>query len=120
MILVDTSVWIDHWRKNVPQLVAMLNGSQVLIHPLIVGELAVGQLKNRSVTMKLLQALPQIDSPGFHECLAFLEWHKLYGAGLSWNDVQLLTAAKLARATLWSFDKPLINVARKLNLVEEF
>ena len=116
MILVDTSVWVEHWRKSVPELARRLGAGQVLVHPIVIGELSVGQIKNRTETIKLLMALPQAAQGGFHECMAFLEWHKAYGAGLGWNDIQLLTSAKLGNLDFWTFDKPLAKFASKLGL----
>jgi hypothetical protein len=82
MILVDTSIWVDHLRHGDDLLVTLLNESRVLIHPFVTGELACGNLKNRDEVLRLLKDLPQSTIATDSEVLYFIEHHKLMGAGL--------------------------------------
>ena len=111
MILVDTSVWIDHFRKADKTLTDLLLGGQVMCHPFVVGEIALGQLKNRALIIEQLSALPQAKQGLEHEVLALIENAKLFGTGVGYVDAHLLTAAKLSDAELWTRDKRLAAVA---------
>ena len=114
MILVDTSIWIDHFRKSDKKLIDLLLGGQVMCHPFVVGEIALGQLKNRTVVIEQLSALPQAKQGLEHEVLALIEKAQLFGTGVGYVDVHLLTSAKLSDAELWTRDKRLATVASKL------
>lgn len=116
MILVDTSVWVDHLRRGNHDLGRLLIDEQVLCHPFVVGELACGRLSDRAEILSQLQALPQAGSVGHQEALAFVEMHRLMGAGLGWVDVNLLASAALSAASLWSFDRSLMTAAKRLGL----
>jgi len=117
MILVDTSVWIDHLRTGDEELTALLNNTQVLIHPFVVGELACGNLIDREVVLKLLQALPQVPVASDSEVLFFIEQHRLMGCGIGYIDTHLLASTALAGSTkLWTRDKNLAKVSTKLIL----
>lgn len=116
MVLADTSVWIDHFRKSDSRLVGALTRHEVLIHPIVIGELATGNLKNREQTLADLRALPRVDEAAFEECLHFLGSRKLHGKGLGWNDIQLLAAAMLEGLALWSADKRLHHAALDLGV----
>jgi predicted nucleic acid-binding protein len=117
MILVDTSVWIDHLRKGVPALVAALERGQVLIHSFVAGELACGNLKNRTEVLHLLGDLPAAPIVTDAEALAFIEHQHLMGRGIGYIDVHLLASAALAgSARLWTHDKRLAAVATGLGL----
>jgi hypothetical protein len=111
MVLVDTSVWVDHLRRGDEAFEALLQRGQVLAHPLVIGELACGNLKNRAEILRLLQTLPQAQMAGQDEVLAFIENHALYGKGLGWIDVHLLAAALLNHVPLWTRDKALSGCA---------
>ena len=111
MVLVDTSVWVDHFRRGDEAFAALLRRGQVLVHPMVIGELACGNLKNRTEILRLLQALPLAKMAGQDEVLAFIETHALYGKGLGLIDVHLLAAALLNHAPLWSRDKTLAGCA---------
>ena len=115
MILVDTSVWIDHLRRGNDQLRSLLLDEQVLCHPFIVGELACGTLRNRGEILTMLKALPEAHLVAHDEVLSFLEARHLYGRGIGWVDANLLAATLLTGCTLWSFDKPLRRAAAALN-----
>lgn len=114
MVLVDTSVWIGHFRHSDPRLAGALIQGQVAMHPLVIGELATGNLKQRARVLQDLQALPRIREAGFEECLQLIEIQKLSGKGLAWNDVQLLASARIEGIPLWSLDKALHAAAKAL------
>ncbi len=117
MILVDTSIWIDHLRSGDIQLADLLAGGQVLAHPFVVGELACGNLRNRDEILKLLNDLPQSPVATSEEVLSFIENHQLMGLGVGYIDIHLLAATSLAEnARLWTGDKRLKKVTREMNL----
>ena len=116
MILVDTSVWIDHFRKGSTALKQLLNNSEVLTHPFIIGELACGNLKNRSEILGLLNELPKAVVAENSEVMKFIERTHLYGLGIGWIDVHLIASAMLSKATVMTFDKQLENAAKRLSI----
>lgn len=117
MILVDTSVWIDHLRSGDAALRGLLDGGAVLGHPWVVGELALGNLGNRGEVLGLLRGLPQASVATAEETLLLIERETLHGAGIGYVDAQLLAAARLTReASLWTRDKRLIVVATRLGV----
>lgn len=116
MILVDTSVWIDHLRSGNATLAELLRREQVLCHPLVIGELACGNLGNRGEILGLLEALPQAEMAEHAEVLQFVEAKKLAGKGLGWVDMHLLASTALTGCTLWTLDKPLRAAAAKLKV----
>ena len=116
MVLVDTSVWVSHLRAGEPHLKELLLNSEVVCHPFIVGELACGQIKNRSEILTLLQALPVARMAEHEEILRFIQAQHLMGVGLGLVDVHLLAAAFLSMAPLWTIDKHLKAASRKLNI----
>ena len=118
MILVDTSVWIQHLRKGSDQLRSLLDEEQVFCHPFVVGELACGRLRNRQEVLSLLRALPQARFAEHEEVLHLLEGRHLYGRGLGWVDAHLLASALLTRCTLWTLDRPLGRAAAALEILE--
>jgi predicted nucleic acid-binding protein len=116
MILVDTSVWIDHFRRGNATLERLLTEGLVFMHPSVLGELACGNLQKRSTVLHLLAALPCARVVEHHELLLFLEARKLYGIGLGWTDIGLLASAQLTGCGLWTLDKSLAGAAAKLGL----
>lgn len=117
MILVDTSVWIDHFRRNDPSLAVLLEGGRVLTHPFVIGELALGALKQRNVILSALQDLPRANIATDDEALAFIATHALFGQGVGYIDAHLLASARLTPgASLWTRDKPLRALAERLSL----
>ncbi len=115
MILVDTSVWIDHLRVADEHLVLLLNGGQVLAHPMVIGELACGNLPERDEVLGLLAKLPGAPIATDAEALLFIERHRLMGSCVGYVDVHLLAAASLAgSALLWTRDRRLLSVASGL------
>lgn len=117
MILVDTSVWVDHLRSGEPSLAAALEGGQVLMHPFVLGELACGNLKNRDEVLRLLGDLPTAPTATDPEVRAFIERRALMGRGIGYIDVHLLASAALSSvARLWTWDRRLAAVATELEL----
>ena len=115
MILVDTSVWIDHFRRGDAQLVDLLERSNVIMHPFVVGELACGSSGDRSSILELLQDLPAAAVAEGGEVLGFIESHVLHGKGIGYVDVHLLASVALTEgAKLWTRDKRLRVVAEAL------
>jgi len=115
MVLVDTSVWVSHFRETHAGLVDLLNDGEVACHPFIVGELACGNLKNRTVILALLEALPMTVPVEHKEVLAFIKAHDLMGKGLGYIDVHLLASAILTGLPIWTFDKKLAQAAQSLH-----
>jgi predicted nucleic acid-binding protein len=117
VILVDTSVWVDHLRCSDDVLIALLGQNTVLMHPMIIGELACGNLKNRQELMLLWRNLPGISTASDDEAIIFLERNQLMGKGIGYVDLHLLTAVVLQKdAILWARDKRLNNIAHALKL----
>lgn len=116
MILVDTSIWVDHLRAADRQLTALLLDEAVLGHPFVVGELACGTLGRRTDILALLRQLPQAPMVEHDEVLAFVEAHALAGSGLGWVDVHLLASAALAGERVWTRDRRLTVAARRLGI----
>jgi len=118
VILVDTSIWIDHLHHSDPGLVALLNRNDVLTHPMVVGELALGSLADRATVLNLLANLPSATNASHAEVLGFIDSHSLFSRGLSLVDVHLLASTRLTLgARLWTRDKRLLMVARELDAV---
>ena len=116
MILVDTNVWINHFKKSHAELVANLNVGCVACHPFIIGELACGNLKDRDEILGLFQSLPSAPVLEPEEILAFIEANKLMGKGLGYVDLHLLAATVLEGIKLWTEDKRLKKAAKDLGV----
>ena len=116
MVLIDTSVWVAHLRDGAIGLEALLNEGQVICHPFIVGELACGNLKNRSEILSLLRALPMAIHAEHEEVMQFIENYSLMGKGLGYIDMHLLASAILTKVPLWTLDKKLNEISSKLRL----
>ena len=117
MILADTSVWIDHLRQGEPRLVENLNAGRVRVHPFVIGELALGSLRQREVVLGALKELPHVEVATDEEVLAFIEGERLFGLGIGFVDAHLLAAVKLTPgARLWTRDRRLATVADRLGL----
>ena len=117
MVLVDTSVWVSHLRDGNAELANLLNDGRVLCHPLIVGELACGNLKDRAVILSFLQLLPMSIEAEHDEVLSFIENNHLMGKGLGYVDVHLITSAVLTGVPIWTLDKKLAQTADSLNKI---
>lgn len=106
-VLVDTSVWIDHFRRREPRLAELLAAGQVVGHSAVIGELACGTLRERERILQDLQRLPTLVHARVDEALLLLERHRLWGRGLGWTDVLLLASCRLGGAALWTRDRSL-------------
>lgn len=115
-MLVDTSVWIDHFRRGNATLAHHLKHETVWCHPSVIGELACGNLARRSEVLVLLHALPRVPEAQHSEALKLIENHRLMGRGIGWTDVHLLASTKLAKTTLWTLDKRLGKIAQELKI----
>ena len=118
MVLVDTVVWIDHLHSNDENLSNLLKNEQIVMHPMVIGELAMGNLANRQRTLEDLAKLPAIPVAKHEEALFFIEHHRLMGAGIGYIDAHLLTASVLHGATqLWTRDRRMMAVADQLDIM---
>jgi hypothetical protein len=111
MVLVDTSVWIDHFRRNSPALAELLDEGVVLTHPFVLGELACGNMKNRGAVLSNLELLPAAVSATHEETSRLIEDHKLWGRGIGWVDAHLLASALISNCALWTLDDKLDRTA---------
>lgn len=117
MILVDTSVWIDHLRQGDVELTRLLNTGQVLTHRFVIGELALGSLQNRNIVLSTMQNLPQVTAASDEEVLHFIGTHALFGTGIGYIDAHLLAAVRLSPgALLWTRDRRLLAESIRLGL----
>ncbi|HQR88222.1 MAG: VapC toxin family PIN domain ribonuclease [Caulobacter sp. 12-67-6] len=117
MILVDTSVWIDHFRAASPDLVRLLEQGRVLVHPFVVGELALGNLRDRTTVLGALKQMPQAVRAHDDEVLSFIEANRLHGLGVGYIDAHLLASARLTTgARFWTRDRRLNAVSEQLSV----
>lgn len=116
MVLVDTSVWVSHLRDGNTELANLLNRDSVLCHPLIVGELACGNLKDRAVILSFLKLLPMSIEADHEEVLSFIENNRLMGKGIGYVDAQLVASAVLTSVPIWTLDKKLAKVSDVLHI----
>jgi len=118
MILVDTSVWVDHLRLGDEELAALLEADEAACHPFVIGELACGNIRNRAELLELLSALPQLSKAQDGEVIEFIGRHRLMGKGLGLIDVHLLASCAIARVGLWTRDGRLSKAASGLGLAQ--
>jgi predicted nucleic acid-binding protein len=117
LILIDTSVWIDHLRTSIAPLEDALEAGDALVHPFIIGELACGEMKQRSEVLQLLATLPSSVVATDDETLHFIERHRLMGKGIGYIDAHLLASVTLTDgAQLWTRDKRLAAIAAELKI----
>ncbi len=117
MILVDTSIWADHLIRPIAELHDLLIGQQVLVHPFVIGELALGNLRDWHATVAMLKALPAAQVASHEDLLAFIPAANLPGSGVGLVDAHLLAACRLTRAArLWTRDKRLASKADELGI----
>lgn len=114
MVLADTSVWVDHLRGTNPRLEYLLERGEVVCHPLVIGELACGNLSRREEILALLRSLPGAVVAEHEEAMRFLEADRLMGLGLVFVDIHLLASSRLTQAPLWTLDRNLERVAARL------
>ena len=115
MTLVDTSVWVDHLRRGNARLGRLLEDGLVLVHPFVVGELALGRMRRRPEILGLLGELPLAEAAQHGEVLEFVERHGLAGSGIGWVDVHLLVSAALSGVGIWTLDRRLSIAAQRLS-----
>lgn len=120
MVLVDTSVWVAHLRDGNIGLETLLNEGHVVCHPFIIGEIACGNLRNRSEILRLLQTLPMAVHAEHNEVMGLIETRGLMGRGLGYIDMHLLSSAILTEVPLWTLDRKLDEVASKLGRNYQF
>lgn len=117
LVLVDTSVWVDHLRRGEAALAALLEADRVLSHPFVLGELSLGRLRDPAAVLGALAELPQAVVATDAEVMAFIAAHGLAGSGIGYLDAHLLAATRLTRdARLWTRDRRLATVAERLGL----
>lgn len=117
MILVDTSVWADHFRHRLEGLQLLLEGGQVAIHPFVIGELALGHLGQRQAVLEALNALPAAPRPRHSEVITFIETAALVGRGIGLIDTYLLAAVRLRPGSLlWTRDRKLTAIASAMGI----
>jgi predicted nucleic acid-binding protein len=116
MVLVDTSVWVEHLRNGNEQLVALLEAGRVLTHTMVIGELACGNLRKRPEILSLLTDMPAAREATTAEVMDFVENVPLSGRGLGWVDVNLLAAARLNASPLLTLDRSTRREARRLGV----
>jgi predicted nucleic acid-binding protein len=117
MILVDTSVWIEHLRAGNDRLKTLLFDEQILCHPFVIGEMACGTLQKRHEILTMMKALPEAHLLDHEEVMSFLEARRLYGRGIGWVDAHLLASTMFTGCALWTFGKPLRRAAAALNVL---
>ena len=117
MILVDTSIWVEHLNTGASSLAWHLEQGQVLMHPFVLGELACGNLRNRQQVLTLLRQLPKAPCATDVEVLYFIDQHHLMGKGIGYVDAHLLAAVALGGTQgLWTLDRRLAQAAETLGL----
>ncbi|HET9271772.1 MAG TPA: type II toxin-antitoxin system VapC family toxin [Vicinamibacterales bacterium] len=116
MILVDTSVWVNHLRRTGSPLAARLEAGDVLCHPYVIGEISLGLLKRRTEVIALLASLPSAPVVSHDDAMAFVDRRGLAGRGIGWIDVHLAASAVVSGARLWSDDRRLAEIARDLRI----
>ena len=113
MVLVDTSVWIDHFRRRSERLAFLLENGLVACHPFVFGELACGTLACREEVLGHLERLPALEPVSHEEALRLVEAHDLAGSGLGWVDVHLLASARVSGTEFWTADRRLKQAAAR-------
>jgi len=117
MILVDTSIWIDHLRRGNDDLIALLKKVEVATHPFVIGELSCGKLKNRRAILALLDELPKVTIAEHEEVLGLVESRRLVGKGIGWMDAHLLASSLLSGTPIWTADKKLRSLGAILGVL---
>lgn len=121
MILADTSIWIDYFRSGNEEMRKLLGNGQIMIHPFLVGELALGSLRERTTTLAFLDRLPRVRVAQFEEVRQMIESRSLYSQGIGLTDAHLIASVFLTPSTrLWTKDKALRRVAEALGVHVSF
>ena len=121
MVLIDSSVWIEHFKSTDIRLLDLLHNHQVLVHEMVIGELMLGAIKQRSLVIALLSDMTSANVARYHELLSFVAHNKLYERGIGWVDCHLLASCKITpETTLWTQDKRLAAVAKSLQISYSF
>jgi hypothetical protein len=116
MVLVDTSIWVEHLRHGHGELASLLLKGEVVSHRFVIGELACGFIRNRNEVLSLLQALPPAVEADHDEAMGFLEENQLMGKGLGLIDIHLMASAFLSGVPLWTLDKKLRHESSRLGI----
>jgi hypothetical protein len=116
MILIDTSIWIDHFRVRIDHLLHLAQQDELCIHPFVIGELASGRLGNRKQTLADLHEIPRVLVAQENEVLLLIETYKLMGRGLGYVDLHLIASAKLNQVKIWTRDKRMKLAAHDLKI----
>ena len=120
MILADTSIWIDHFRRADSVLYRLFHADRILMHPIVIGEVSLGLRGDRTATLEILQELPRAVVADHDEVLDLIEDWQLYGSGIGYGDAQLLASVLLTPGSrLWTRDASLRKVARQLSLAAD-
>lgn len=114
MILVDTSIWIDHFRHGDAELRKIIEDDRLLCHPVVIGELALGSLRDRDAVVAFLAAQPEALIASHNEVMSLIDRHSIFGMGIGYTDAHLLASALIdRRSILWTRDKRLAAAAQK-------
>lgn len=116
MVIVDTSVWINHLNSNDKILINLLEKGKVVTHEFILGELASGTIRNRGTILSLLMDLPRVGTVSLEEFLIFIDNFNINGIGLSIIDINILASAKMFGSRIFTYDKKLLKTAQTLNM----
>ena len=120
MILADTAIWVDHLNRGDARLAALLEAEEIVLHPHVLGEIALGSLRNRAAILGALAAMPFVMVAGEDEVLALIEQRRLFGTGIGLVDAHLLASALLTHETkLWTRDRRLREAAERLGVAGE-
>ena len=121
MILADTSIWIDHFRSPEPVLTQLIQTSELLMHPFVIGELAMGSLADRKLRLRLWAMMPTLTSAPLLDVLTLVEGRHLYSRGIGYADANILASSLMAEGTsLWTRDRRLGDIAREFGISAEF
>jgi len=115
LVLVDTSVWVQHFRTSLADLTSMVRRGELVTHSVVIGELAVGNMRQRTQTLADLRALTRLTEASPEYTLDLIERQALFGLGLSWGDVQLLAACEAHKLQLWTLDRRLHVAAQAMS-----
>jgi hypothetical protein len=120
VILVDTSIWISHFREANAVLAGLLNADEVLTHPFVIGEIALGNLHWRISVLSDLRDLPRAASATDEEATSLVESEKLFGLGIGYVDLHLIAATRLTPgARLWTRDRRHADIAARLGIAAD-